>query len=88
MPILCQAAHLYGSVIVTIKDVNGNLDTLSAVVNYIVEQNQEYGNLTLNKYIDTTVDGTSFTNITSCCGVERGGAVRSFRGNYLLSRWL
>ena len=70
----------YGSVIVTIKDVNGNLEqTPPAVVNYIVEQNQEYGNLTLNKYIDTTVDGTSFTNITSC-GPASAGVVKVVSG--------
>ena len=68
------------SVIVTIKDINGNLvPAPGAVVNYIVEQNQQYGNLTLNKYVDTTVNGISYTNFTSC-GPTSIGTVKVVSG--------
>ncbi|MFZ1127151.1 archaellin/type IV pilin N-terminal domain-containing protein [Methanoregula sp.] len=52
---------------VTIRDINGN-SVQGAVVNYIAEQSQQYGNLTLNDYVGTTdINGMNSTNIT--CGI-------------------
>src|SRR5208283_566254 len=52
---------------VTIKDINGK-PIQGAVVNYIAEQSQQFGNLTLDNYVGTTdSNGMNSTNIT--CGI-------------------
>jgi hypothetical protein len=52
---------------VTIKNVNGN-SVQGAVVNFLTEQSQQFGNLTLDNYVATTDQyGNSSVNVT--CGI-------------------
>ncbi len=52
---------------ITIMNINGK-PVEGAVVNYITEQSQQFGNLTLDNYVGTTdVNGVNSTNIN--CGI-------------------